>query len=260
MVDRSMGDALRSIGSRLTSLERRLVRTPSTSPALPPRLSATGEVVTDWNLAREVGFYSGNAALNQPANPADYYSTSTHNWWVGQVLRMPYITGDRLLQYVSRPNFANGWEFVRRSFNGGATWEPWVNIGYTEDWTDLKGYLATGITYVADGASDLAGIRARRIGPFTELSLGNFRVDTMSVPVTGNIANRDVLLNFPAKFRPSVGVGIAAGWAGRGWSGYVRPNGSVIMGAVVPNSGNAATVTLNNETFSGTAFYPTSAP
>jgi hypothetical protein len=96
--------------------------------------------------------------------------------------------------------------------NGGGGASGGSNSG--EGWTDLRSFLATGITYAADGSSTLAGIRARRIGGFVELSLGNLIIDTLSVPTSGNVANRTLLNAIPAKFRPwaarqSVAVGTA---------------------------------------------------
>lgn len=123
-------------------------------------------------------------------------------------------------------------------------------------WTDLTGYLASGITYSPDGSPDLAGIVARRVGQFVELQLGNFTVASMSVPTTGNITNTLILAGIPAEFRPSGGAAISPAWAGRIWSGYVQSNGNVILGAVTPNATATGTETWTNETLSGTAFYP----
>lgn len=241
----------RETDMRLTLLERRLA-----SAGIPERLGPNGQEVLDWNDATAAGFYWGYGAANHPASPTDYPGTN-HTWWVGQVQVFPHETGARIKQMVTRPNYPEGWEFARYSTDGGATWGAWKNIGFTEPWTDLRGYLASGVSYKADGASSLAGIRARRVGPMVEMSLGNFVIaGPTSIPVSGNIANTSILQSIPAKFRPAAGVGTSPGWNGVMWSGFVHPNGEVLVAAVVPSAAQTGTLNWVNTQLSGSAFYP----
>jgi hypothetical protein len=107
MVDRTLSAMLRSLGGRVTSLERRLARGGS---SIPGRLSPTGEQLTDWNDGTAVGFYwSLSTALNLPPG------TSTRR--VGWVR----ATDTTVYQYAVDP--AGGAEWVR-SWNG-VTWTAW---------------------------------------------------------------------------------------------------------------------------------------
>ena len=239
--------------------------TGATGPAapLPGRLTETGQQTTDMNLQIHNGWWWGIDPSNMPVRNVDYVGAANFGWWQGFTITSLSTSGALLVrQLVSRADYSvSGWEFARNSPDGGVTWSAWRNIGFTETWTDLEPYRAAGITYAADGASDLAGLRARRVGLLVELSLGNFSVDSLSVPLHGNIVNRDILENIPAKFRPEVGVSLNPGWVGRLWTGYVRPSGVVAMGAVVPSANwTASNTTITNETFSGTALYTAGTP
>ena len=230
---------------------------------IPARLSETGQQTTNMNLQIDNGWWWGTNPSNMPTRNVDYVAATTYGWWQGFTITSLNTSGVRLIrQLVSRADYSvSGWEFARNSTDGGVTWSAWRNIGFTETWTDLEPYRAAGITYAADGASDLTGLRARRVGLLVELSLGNFSVDSLSVPLHGNIVNRDILENIPAKFRPEVGVSLNPGWNGRLWTGYVRPSGVVAMGAVVPSANwTASNTTITNETFSGTALYTAGTP
>lgn len=122
-------------------------------------------------------------------------------------------------------------------------------------WVDLSSYVSTGITYVADADDSLKGIRAKRVGQEVTLSLGNFQVDSLSVPAHGNISNRRILDPIPVQFRPLGGAAISAAWNGRVWAGFVRPDGTVYMSAVAPRASAPDPDTWTNEMFSGTARY-----
>ena len=256
MVDRTAAALLRSLRNRMTSVERRIARG---TFQLPGRLSVNGQRVADWDDALAAGFYWGHDAANQP-NPTADYRGPAHTWWTGLVQVFPASSGDKVKQYLARPNYvgtaAAAWEFVRHSTDGGLTWSRWYNVGFVEDWTDLRGYLASGVTYAADGASELAGIRARRIGQNTHLSLGNIVFASITTPTNGNAANHDILSGIPEKFRPEGGVMIGPGWNGRQWSGFIRPSGNVVLATLQPNVTDTTTATLTNEQLSGTAYYP----
>lgn len=147
-----------------------------------------------------------------------------------------------------------------RSYYSGV-WSDWfVEYLKTEDWTDLTSYLSSGISYVADGAGDLAGIRARRVGNMAELSLGNVVVASISVPIHGNVTNTNILENIPTKFRPATGISMGSGWNGRVWGGYVRPNGTVVIGSIVPDANASGTKTHTNEYLSGAVTYAVADP
>lgn len=124
------------------------------------------------------------------------------------------------------------------------------------DWTDLTDFLAPGISYTPDAAPGLDGIKARRVGWMVELSLGNFSVDSINVPLSGNIANRDILQAIPSRLCPAGGAAVSAAWNGRLWSGYIDEFGTVMMAAVTPNANATGAQTITGETFSGTAVYP----
>ena len=130
-----------------------------------------------------------------------------------------------------------------------------VNASGDTGWVDLSSYVSTGITYVADADDSLKGIRAKRVGQEVTLSLGNFRVDSLSVPAHGNISNRPILDPIPVQFRPLGGAAISAAWNGRVWAGFVRPDGTVYMSAVAPRASAPDPDTWTNEMFSGTARY-----
>lgn len=184
----------------------------------------------------------------------------------------PYASASGLLEVY---NFLNGahvyqrwtargngpsYVFVRGKYTTGA-WQPWNMLDSSvSGWTSLNSYLATGITYVADGNSTLAGIRARRIGPYAEIHLANIQVDSIDVPIHGNIANRQLFTGIPEKFRPATMAIINAGPAGRLWTGYVDYNGNMFMSSVAPSSTFTATTAIANETYSGVAFYPVADP
>lgn len=58
-----MSGLLRRLGTRVTSLERRIARG---TFQLPDRLGGLGEQVTDWNSVRSAGFYWSEDAANGP--------------------------------------------------------------------------------------------------------------------------------------------------------------------------------------------------
>lgn len=128
--------------------------------------------------------------------------------------------------------------------------------GTVEDWTNLQGYLAPGITYLADGDSALAGIRARRVGLMVELSLGNFVIDSIAVPTDGNVGNRNILTNIPERFRPAGGASIGSAWYGKGWAGFARNTGGVVVASITPSATQTGTTTFTDLQLSGTATYP----
>ena len=142
------------------------------------------------------------------------------------------------------------------------SWTAWVAVGNEtiEDWTDLRPYLGAGMAYSAETNSTLAGLRARRVGLYVEMVLANFSVNSMSVPISGNIANQTLFSNLPTRFRPSLAATIQPGWAGRGWAGYVMFDGTAMVASVTPTAGKTANETMTNEVLSGYAFYPAGTP
>ena len=253
MVDRTMPALLRNLRNRVTSVERRIARG---TFQLPARLSQTGAEVTDWGDAVLPGFYWGVNAIHQPERDVDYVGATTFGWFTGQVVVSPATTGIlQIQQMLTRSDYGGGWEFSRVSKDGGTTWGPWNNIGFVETWTDIRGYLASGVTYAPDTGTTQAGLRMRRVGRMVEASFGNIRIDSINIPVNGNVANRLLFSGIPEKFHPDGSASISAAWNGRMWSGYIS-GGSITMGALVPNANATGTQTVTDETFSGTATYP----
>lgn len=236
---------MRAVQGDITELQRRIGR-------LPDRISAAGREVADWNDAVDAGFYWSEGALNSP---------STDPIHAGYVVPLGGGFGPRVLQEVSFPSATTAYAArTWRRIQAGGAWGSWFLIQGATDWVDLQSYLDAGITYVADGDAAMAGIRARRIGTRAAISLGNFMVDTMSVPASGNITNRGILLAIPAEYRPATGVPIGGGWAGRVWQGYVRPNGTVLMSAVSPDATATGTATWTDQTYSGSVEYEVATP
>ena len=223
---------------------------------LPARLHQTGQETLDWNEAVDDGWYWGVNALNGPVRNTDYVGPTTFGGWTVQTLNNLATGTRRVKQLFMRSDYALGWEFSRVSPDGGATWGPFFNIGFAEAWTDLEPYLTSGITYVADGAPDLAGLRVRRVGRFAELSLANFQVDSIAIPLQGNATNRAILNGIPLKFLPETGAPVSPIRTGRPWWGFVGPNSQVTIGSMMPSVNWTATSSVTNETFSGAAFYP----
>lgn len=156
---------------------------------------------------------------------------------------------------------AGGGARTYERFQYQGTWSSWTMVsGRDANWTDLSSYLASGMSYAADPDATLAGIRATRVGPNVMLSLGNFVVASMSVGVTGNVVNANILTAIPARFRPLGGAGTTAGWNGRSWSGFVSPAGDVVFAAVTPSADMTGTETWTNQQYSGTAYYPAATP
>ncbi|QTX04107.1 hypothetical protein [Agromyces archimandritae] len=124
------------------------------------------------------------------------------------------------------------------------------------DWEPLNAYLASGVSYVADGDTANAGLFARRVGPNVELRLMNVRIDSVSVPANGNIGNRTLLTGLPARYRPAHVAAMTPSSAGRLWSGTVTASGILVAAAIQPDATASGAVTLTNETLSGWAYYP----
>lgn len=209
MADRSMGGLLHSLESRLTLLERRLVRrgggTPPPPFILPDRLSDTGAEVLDWDDALEPGFYWSMGAANQPQHPdggaVNFQGVVTFNGgFTGRIMQE--------LHETSQSRFA----VVYRRYWNGTAWTAWEISGYDSDWVNLSSYLMTGYTgtiygRVIDSDVRLAGQVA-----------GSF-------PAGGTTI--DFLNAIPEKFRASLRTQFDTAWqAGYAGAVVVRTNGT----------------------------------
>lgn len=154
MVDRTMPALLRSLKNRVTSLERRLARG---SYQLPPRLQQTGEQVTDWNDAVQVGFYWSTAtAANRPPVALPLVGQVFYNADAGiieQVLTTP--STNEPLRNVT-------W---RRVYSGGS-WSAWSespSILYSERASGNIGGITTAWVQITPISIPLTLVRAARV-------------------------------------------------------------------------------------------------
>ena len=95
------------------------------STSLPDRLATEAQLVTDWNLAVENGWYYNEdygSAINGPGG--DYY--------IGQVFRPGDLadggSGDFIVQILYDLGY-QGRMFIRAKMYGG--WNPWYAIEHT---------------------------------------------------------------------------------------------------------------------------------
>lgn len=202
-------------------------------------------------------------ALNYPAARAGFLEVISDTDYYGDPALSSGVFGQGVGVYQRYYDYdANTGRWWQRRFYSAA-WGPWVLMAgvHTEGWVSLNAYLATGITYTADGDVEATpGLRARRVGQMVEIYLNNFVVDSLAVPTSGNIANRILFQNVPSRFCPSERTNFTPGAAGRLWSGYMNRPGTIGMGAVNPTSSWTATTTITNEIFSGSAVFPVGDP
>lgn len=112
---------LRAYQRRITLLERRLSR--GGGGALPDRLAPSGQQVTDWNNATEVGFYYGTGAANAP---------SPSTWFTG-IVEYDGLH-NRIIQTLhnATATATNQREEQRRVFASGV-WSVWTRMDVLPD-------------------------------------------------------------------------------------------------------------------------------
>jgi len=131
---------------------------------------------------------------------------------------------------------------------------------YTGDtgWTDIAASVTAGSGWTK-GGSFLC--RARRVGNIVQIrmtGLTKAASPTLSVSVTGNIANSLLVSGVPAQFRPAEDVAsLASGGGGRANAYYLNASGSLYLAAVTPAANQTGTVNLptNEEVSCGGMFF-----
>lgn len=239
------------------------------SPVYSRTFNAGGSGVWSAWAGIESGYGStndlGTLDLDTITTPGTYYQSTIVNGTLAR--HYPHASAAGLLEVFNFNNASHVYQrFTRRGDNPypmswmrgkytSGAWQPWSLISqYAESWTDLTGYLATGITYTPD--SGVPGCAARRVGMMVEIYFANLTIDTLSVPTSGNISNKSLMTGIPSKFRPEFIAGISPGPAGGLWTGYITNGGTVAIGSYMPPVTATATANYTNHAISGTAFYP----
>jgi hypothetical protein len=213
--DKSLEGLLKDLIFRLSLVERRLVKSavdeaPPDPYVLPDRLGTEGQAITDWNLAKDTGFYHSNGALNQPVS-------------TGQGLGIVSRYGGGI-----RQEFWRGWadgnvpddrRWVRVSTTNGSTWTPW-NLTDARDsgWISLASYAASGwtVTY----------FEVRTIGIQVEIR----GVITSTAGFVAGTGVTDFATAIPAAYWPSRNVWSAGYVSGHAQSVLLRPAGTMAVG------------------------------
>jgi hypothetical protein len=90
----------------------------------------TGITVTDWNNARQNGWYQGNGAANAP----------TADWWIGEVIAHRDYSPAYITQRVMHFTDGYGLEYRRNCLND--VWTGWWLSGKVNPtYADLKASL-----------------------------------------------------------------------------------------------------------------------
>lgn len=160
---------------------------------------------------------------------------------------------DQIFQrFTRRPDGQPQQVWQRGKYTSGA-WTPWMEISNgSTPWVNLQSYVASGVNYVASN-----GIQARRVGPFVELLISYVNVDSVSIPINGDIGNRILLNAIPAQFRPEAAlVGLTSAGSGVSHSSYINSGGQVALSALVPLATQTGSQTVTDIPISIYGFYP----
>lgn len=233
-----------------------------------------GSTWTPWTYIIENNYRSlGNENLDTVTQSGTYiqstvvngtlannYPIATGNTSVAGMLEVfNFLNGAHVYQRFTRrgDNLPQVW--ARTKYTSGA-WQPWQLLStIMEAWLPLQPYLATGVTYTADGAPH-GSIGVRRVGQMVEMVFSYLTIDSLNVPTSGNVANKTLFNAIPEKFRPAYFAGITPGPNGGQWTGYVSANGIVALASYNPPSTATASVVYTDQTISGSAFYPAATP
>ncbi|TCU48350.1 hypothetical protein [Curtobacterium sp. PhB146] len=137
--------------------------------------------------------------------------------------------------------FADGQPLSAADLNAGVPDVP--NDGDVLD----TGWVTSGL--VAAAGITLGTYRIRRIGMQVLINLDPFTVDSLVVPVSGDIGNRAVCTVADA-FKPKNVQALSSASTGRVSSGYINGAGTVALAATTPTATQTANLTLTNNQFS----------
>lgn len=216
--DKSLEGLLKDLTFRLSVVERRLVAPvadvvvpPPPDPyVLPDRLEVQGQLITDWNAAKDTGFYRSASAANQPV-------TTTQG--VGLVSRNAGGIRQEFWRGWADGTVADDRRWVRVSVDNGSTWTPWnVTDARDSGWISLAAYAATGWT--------VSYFEVRTVG--IQVEIRGVLNNTAGFAAGNGVT--DFATAIPVAYAPSRNVWAPGYVSGHAQSVLLRPAGTMAVG------------------------------
>lgn len=179
-------------------------------------------VVTDWNNAKEPGFYSGNSAANRPTGQTAWLETIGNDFtgWVT-------VNGSRAMQHLTESGGADDrWAIEYTRLWDGGQWLPWVDNDFRDTgWQDISSYLLSGMSGTMIG---------RRIGNQVQI-VGNL---TGTFPVGTSVT--EIANALPSMWRPARFNVQGGGYqSGTPTVAIMRPAGTMAVANRIPVAASA---------------------